>query len=384
MVRPKILIVQHSANMDGSTISGLLLVEGLLKHGWEVAVVLGFQGPAKGHFEKLSARVEVIYHKNWLRRAGFVRSAKDIVMEVIGHRKFMPFLREINPDVVYANSLVSLSAVVAARRTGVQVVWHIRELFADVGGEMYVHPYLKGLVPRLIRNLANQIVVNSQAVAKNVVGRNVRVHIVPNAVGQSHFDHDGNTTTSRRYFKLPEATVILGVPGTLRPMKGHPFFFRAIAPLLIANRDWMVIVSGDGSESYVLGLHRLVNSLRIADQVKFLGRVDDMRHFYQSCNIVVVPSRAEPFGRVIIEAFANRVPVVATGVGGIREIITDGRNGILISYKDNEQLQSAARDLLNNRGLADKIVEQAYADVKQFYTAEVYQQRIILIIERSL
>ena len=70
------------------------------------------------------------------------------------------------------------------------------------------------------------------------------------------------------------------------------------------------------------------SKLASADRIHFVGWVEDMPAFYRACDMVCIPSRAEPFGRTAIEAFAVGTPVVATAVGGLQEIVEDERTGL--------------------------------------------------------
>ncbi len=372
----KILVVQHSAALDGSAHSGLLLANGLREAGWAPHVAFGFEGPIIERYAAAGHETHVVPHDNWLRRDRPHQFAKDVWLEWRKASAFGALIEEVRPDVVYLNTVVSLAGAVAARRHGVPCVWHLREMFADVGGEMRAPSWAVPLVRQVIRARADQLVANSAATARNLLGASHDgVAVIPNAVRAAFFEEERVQEEARAAFNLSCDPPIVGVPGTLRPMKGHPFFFDAVAPVLRERAALRVAVTGDGDGEFVATLKQQVDELGIADQVHFLGWVDDMQAFYRACDLVCVPSRAEPFGRTAIEAFATGTPVVATAVGGLQEIVTDGETGRLAPYGDEEALAAAVRQLLNRPALRQQVTENARQVAEERYHERIYKSR---------
>ncbi len=388
MTRPdsagRVLLVQHSASRDGSTFSGLLLADGLRDAGWALRVVFGHSGPMEAVYAERGHATSVVPHKNWLRRAHPARFMNDVITEYRRASAFDRCIAQVRPDVVYVNSVVSLAAVVAARRAGVPVVWHLRELFADVGGEMHAPGWAKPLVRRLIARLPDRLVAPSRAIAENLLSAAAdRVTIVPNAAGRRFFEEERTRDEARRNLQLPADGPILGVPGTLRPVKGHMFFFDAVAPLVDRYPALTLAITGHGAASYEQALQARVQELGLAGRTRFLGSIADMPAFYRACDVVCVPSRAEPFGRTVIEAMAVGTPVVATAVGGIREIVRPEENGLLVPYGDHAALASALDRLLGDADLRARLVETARWDAREWFHERVYQNRLINLVYQT-
>ena len=383
---PRILFVQYSGNPSGSTISGLLAVKGFLERGWEVDAVFGFEGPYIREYAESGCRVHVVEHRNWLRGKG-IRSVRHVWNEVQASERFERLIQRLKPSVVYVNTLVSFAGIVAARRMSLPSVWHVRELFDDVGGEM--HPPLiggKALVRRVLRRFPTQIIVVSRAVAKNVMGRRLRgkTRIIPNAVSRSFFAGAGTSPPERESFGLQAANKIVGVPGGLRPVKGHDFFLKAAA--IIANHDpeCRFMISGSGPSAYRDYLESRVNRLGLSDKVVFTGRLENMSAFYGACDLICIPSQSESFGRTAIEAMAMGVPVIGTRVGGLQDIIDDGENGLLVSYGDVTALASAMERLLKNPSLRQCLGSGGRQKAEKEYSESVYQQRVVGIVDDVL
>lgn len=383
----RILLVQPTANLSGSTVSGQLVAQGFRRAGWSVDAILGDSGPGAGPYEQCGCRIRQIPHKNWLRGGNIFQAARRIGAEVGNARDFVAVMRELRPDLVYLNSLVCLAPAVAARRLRIPCVWHIRELFDDVGGEMRIPACGgKALVRWTLQHLSDRLVAISNAVRENVVGprSKVPVEVVPNAVDDGFFNQTGEAREFRKEFGLAPDLPVIGVPGTLRPMKGHEFFLQAAARLAVSEPDCQFAITGDGEPQYAARLRQLATELGLGARVSFTGTVQRMERFYRACDMVCIPSRAEPFGRTVIEAFAVGTPVVATAVGGIRETVETGRTGILVAYDDVDALVAGLKALLNDSAMRRRLSLAAAQVAREKHSAAAYGARINAIVEDVL
>lgn len=382
----RILLVQHCSERTGSTLSGLLVAEGFRRAGWEVDVAFGFDGPMIVEYAALGCRTHVVPHKSWLRGGNVLQSARRIGAEWQNAGEFTRLIDDVRPDLVYVNTLVSLAAAAAARRRSVPCVWHIRELFDDVGGEMRV-PACGGrrLVRRLVKRLSSRRVAISRAVAENILGTAApeRVDIVPNAVSPEFFEISESSAECRRRFGLPTDRPVVGVPGTLRPMKGHPFFLEAAALVSRDVPECVYAVTGSGEPGYEQSLRDQVQRLGLVEQVRFLGTIREMPQFYRACDVVCVPSVAEPFGRTVIEAFAAGTPVVATAVGGMRETIENGVSGVLVDYGDVRGLSFALQQVLGDVALRTRMACASRTAARARYGSEAYHSTLCRIVQET-
>ena len=382
-MKGRILIVQFDSNMTGSAFSGLILANGLREAGWETIVAFGHEGPMVDKFEAELHEVRIVPHKNWIRTDRFFHFIKVISKEFQASKAFEALMAEVKPELVYINTSVSFAAARAARRLKKPIIWHLRELFSDVGGEMKVPFRFAAGIRFVLTSYAHQLIAISEAVAKNMLGNSAnRAIIVPNAVDARFFDTSLDMKQARRSMGMPEDGYIIGVPGTLRPMKGHPFFFEAVVPLLKSRSDLSVVVTGGGESKYVQEVKDLVDALGIDSSVQFLGYIEDMPAFYRACNAVCIPSVAEPFGRTVIEAFSTGVPVVATAVGGINEIIDQEKNGLLVPYGDKAALVEALEKLINEKHLGALLSTRALEKARSHYHESAYKSQINEIVSR--
>jgi glycosyltransferase involved in cell wall biosynthesis len=122
---------------------------------------------------------------------------------------------------------------------------------------------------------------------------------------------------------------------------------------LLARRGWrpFFLVVGTGPRREIDALRQLATDCGVADQLVLAGRQDDVRPYLDASDVFVHPSHDEPFGLAIVEAMAMAMPVVACDSGGVPEIVTEGRDGLLVPPRSASALAQA---LGRVRALPDK------------------------------
>jgi L-malate glycosyltransferase len=151
----------------------------------------------------------------------------------------------------------------------------------------------------------------------------------------------------RRSLGLPDDAVILFTLGRFNYQKGYEDLLEAFSllPNRIASRPIYLLFAGDGP--LAASLRARSNRLHIQDRTIWLGWQDDPSPYYQMADIFVSSSRHETLGNVVLEAWAHRVPVIATNAPGPVELITDGENGVLASRRDPEDLARAIHQVIS-------------------------------------
>ena len=376
-----ISIIQFSALRDGSSLSGLSIADGLLKAGHQVHVLFAAEGPMVKIYSNLGCEVEVVAHKNWLRGGRIDRCLRNVLAERYLAKSIAERLSGEHVDLVYVNTGASYAGAVAANLLGLPCVWHLRELFVDAGGELSPPSGLRWWVRRQFCGLASQIVVNSQAVANNLLDASAsEAKVVPNAVDKKFFDRPNQNESTREKWGIGSECCVIGIPGTLRPVKGHRFAFESLEALCLDSPNVRILVTGGVTDEFGEVLKKDFSKGSWMERIAWAGEVSDMPAFYRSCDLVVVPSRSESFGRTVIEAMACSLPVVATRVGGIPEIIDDGENGLLVDYGDENALRSAVKALLENPTLKKCLGDAAYKKAQAEYSEVVHARRILEVV----
>lgn len=212
------------------------------------------------------------------------------------------------------------------------------------------------LVLKLILRLSTRIVACSESLAADVAQAyppvRDRIESVPNGMDLAEFREDPPLETGLSPYIL---TVALQVE-----KKGIDVLLRAFRNLAKDYPRHRLVLAGYGP---LLENHKeLAESLGIADRVVFLGGVerDRIQSLFAGCDLFVLPSRQEPFGIVLLEASFYRRAIVATRVGGIPEIIRDGKTGLLATAEDPEDLARKMRTALDDPEMRARLGEAAH------------------------
>lgn len=219
---------------------------------------------------------------------------------------------------------------------------------------------------QILMNSADWLVAPSRSMLDAVLTKfprlRTRSSAIHNAVDMTEFEPDGPEELQRGQHILCIALH--------HPRKAIDVLikaFKIFSQTFTGVELWLV---GDGP---ITGqLEDLVHRFGLTEHVKFLGGLGRpaVRKLLRQCSFLVLPSRDEPFGIAILEALASRKPVVASAVGGIPEIIEDGKNGILVEPENPQALCDAMITVWKDHDLAERLACAGYATVKQQFQWE--------------
>jgi glycosyltransferase involved in cell wall biosynthesis len=169
----------------------------------------------------------------------------------------------------------------------------------------------------------------------------------------------------RRRLGFDERTRVLLSVGRLSHEKGHADLVRAFPKMreLAGGLPLRLVLAGEGPERPQI--EKLCRSLNLTDVIKLVGQQDDISPYYSIADIFVLPSLSEGCPNVLLEAMAAGVPVVATAVGGVPEVVTSRRDAVLVKKNDGAALASAAAELLRDERLRNHLVTSARQVVAQ-------------------
>ncbi len=236
---------------------------------------------------------------------------------------------------------------VADWRPDVVMTWMTRATVACPRGHSVHLARLGGPYDLRRYRRADHLVVNTKGLRAWAIGQgwgDSRVHHIPNFVDATPASPVARSTLAT----AADAPVILAL-GRLHPNKAFDVALSAL-PALPRAILWL---AGDGPLRDDLA--RLAARLGVADRVRFLGWRDDVAALLAAADVLVCPSRREPFGNVVIEAWAHGVPVVAARAAGPAELIADGIDGLLVDVDDAGALAAALDRVLGDTDLAGRL-----------------------------
>ncbi len=365
----RVLFVNHVSQMSGAEASLLGLLRRLPAEGFDPEVCL----PAGGPLSERLAAVGIASHPVFLPR--IKRRASPMAHLAAGVRlgaaigRLRYLARRRGSVLVHANSnTAALAALPAARFAGVPGIWHIRDLVP------------LGALGRHLGPLATRVIAISQAVAAEAEHWGVdpaRITVVANGVDADAFRPDPAAGARLRAdLGIPPDAFVIAAVGQMVPWKGHHLLLDALGSLRrpAPDADIRAVLAGadlfGDHPEYGDALRRRAEEPDLAGAVAFLGHRPDVAAVYNACDVFVLPSRREPFGRAVIEAMACGKPVIAGAEAGPAEILTDGETGLLIPPGDATALAAAIARLREDTDLSARLAEAGLAHVRREYTEE--------------
>jgi glycosyltransferase involved in cell wall biosynthesis len=180
---------------------------------------------------------------------------------------------------------------------------------------------------------------------------------IPNWLDMERFTSLPEPEQAREAFGL-KTRYVVGVIGSLIPIKGQEEFIRAAALVAREEEDVTFAIIGNeahAEKEYVAGLHALAESLELGDRLRFVDWVKDIRSILPALTVSVVPSWRDAFSLVVIESMAAGIPVVAAAAGGPGEIVDDQITGLLVEPRSEKALAGALTRLLNDGQLRQRL-----------------------------
>jgi len=334
------------------------------QRGWRTWAALPSSGPLIDRLRTLDATVVEIPcgpyrsgHKgiqDLLRFRSDVREQVRVIGELQNRAGF---------DLIYVNGPRLLPA--AASMSGGPVLFHAHS---------HVEQTLaRKLAGRSIRRGGASVVACSNSVLEQFQNYAEKQFVIPNGTGAMEFR---DRTFAR------DGKWRIGVIGRISPEKGQAEFIRAAALLHTEFPGAQFIVCGAplfADSSYLDYAKSLAGTL----PVEFLGWREDVAAVLSELDLLIVPSRQEGMGRVVIEAFSAGVPVVACAVGGIPEVVIDLETGFLVRDTTAESLAQCIREVMRgDPAKLRQIAASARRTWERCYTVEIYQERITELMER--
>lgn len=208
-----------------------------------------------------------------------------------------------------------------------------------------------------------------------VRGRNRPTKLILNAVDRESLRGKGESSAIRQQCSNSSSPFLIGCFGRLSFEKGQDVLLRAIVEVVNENHDVVVLFLGDGPEREAL--RSLSNELGLAERVVFHPHSSVMRDYYEAVDVLVVPSRSEGLPNVLLEALCFGTPVIATDVGAVREVLTDGKTGWVVPAGDEGALGRCISAVISDKGARDRVSKAGRRLVDEKFSPRIRGQAIL-------
>lgn len=367
----RILFVDHATALGGAEISLLLLLEHLDRRRWE-PILASPGGAVAERATRLGVRVYRIEMPPLRRRWAAPWHLGQGVIALAG------LIRRERIAVVHSNTVrASVYAAAAAALTRTPHLWHVRDMPPN------------SLYARALSSTCTAAVCVSQAVARHLPA-GAPAHVLYNGVRLEDFrrSRDEAGQALRTSWGMPADAFLVGQVARLAPWKGQQAVIEAAAQVLAALPQARVaIVGGDifaDQGPYRRELQALIETLGLSSAVVLTGHREDVGHILAAFDVLVHASHDEPFGRILVEAGAAGLPVVAFADGAVPEIIVHEQTGLLVPAGDSAALAAGLRRLAENPALSRRLGAQAQQHIAAHFEIGRHTAAVEAVYEQIL
>ena len=384
----KILFYSHTGKVSGAENILLLALKRLNRNRFTPTAVCP-EGNLVDEISKLGIPVETIgqLEARFTWRIDLVFKYLLSLFRTI--RQLRSEIRKTKPDLIHANSIrAGIAATFASIGTGLPVFWHIQD-------ELKPHPFSIAIRILAAASSRTRLIAASQATAESFRGRilqwfgkHVPQRVVLNAIEPEKFEFDpANRQKIREELNLSDGEFVLGVVGQITPRKGQLELIQTFAKASAQMPSSTLLIIGapmfNKDHVYLEKLKQAVFESGLEERVKFLGLRNDVAAVMQSLDILVVNSKSEALVVVAIEAMACGTPVIATDVGGTREIIENQVSGWLVPFGVERQLVEALVAASQNTEMRAAFAEAGKKVVTDRLCAEKFIKDLEEFFEQS-
>jgi glycosyltransferase involved in cell wall biosynthesis len=361
---------EYADNHTGSPKALCDLASNLNRTTYELSLIIHRDGLLADDFRNIGGAV--------MYKQSLSLSVTNFFIYLKSIREFMSLYRNNHIDLLHFNGTGwRESAVVAAWLANIPVLLNLHNPYPqkDIRGNFNFA-------------LADKIIIVSESMRDNfknhpgILRKTICIH---NGVNLSRFTPAQSLLRST--LSINSNLPIIGFVGQMCQRKGVDLLVRSAAAIRPFHPDALFVlvgIDGVGEEGYTESMKQLAAELGVLDRFVFLGMREDIPEVMNAFDMLVVPSRAEPFGKVIIEAMACGKCVVAARVGGIPEIIEDGFNGLLIPAEDSAALGRAILRLLDDERLRRSLAIKGLQTAREKFSIEALVNKTQYVYQELL
>ena len=317
-------------------------------------------------------------YQEMLSNAG-VRVSSQMIrhrFDISAIRRIRSILKNTKYDIIYAPANHSLAvALFASRGMSIKHVGY-RGMVGNLSRwdpacrVTYFHPRL------------DNIICVCNAVREYLLSVDIPAHKLTTIYkGHDISWYDKSPPVDTVDFGIPEGAFVVGVTGNMRPVKGIPVLLEALRYIPEQVPIYLVCI-GHVTDKQI---SRLLKDPQIGSRAYFPGFIPQASRYAKTFDCMVMPSiKREGLPRAIIEAMAQKVPVIVTDIGGMPELVRDNQDGLVVPANDSHALARALMQMYEEPSLRKRLTENALKSIKENFNIQTTIKEVIALFERLI
>ena len=355
----KILYLSSSVNLWGARKSLLDILTHLDRETFSPIVVCSSSGPLTEKLNEINIPYRIAKMRLWRKGKYFPWIPSTVI-------RLVKLIKEEKISLVHSNSHSDAPyGILACKFRKIPVISHIRDIIQSDKVDKYLLKH------------ADRIIAVSNAAAdafKGMKDSDEKLLVINNSLDMNKFKA---TEDIREKLNISGDDMVIGIVGQISRLKGHDVFLKAASIIMKENKRVKFLIIGEVRRERDQGLcEALINKLNLKENVIFTGYRDDVANLMASIDILAFPTLKESFGRSAIEAMAHAKPVVASNVGGVPEIVIDGKTGTLVPPGSPEKLADGLLELINDKKKREDMGNEGLRVVREKFDIKDMMNRI--------
>ncbi len=379
----KILYVHAKGEIGGSDISLLTILKNIDRKRFSPNVIVAKKGPYFSDYKNHSDKCEETEFSVLKSPDNLMEFLKIVMLFIPSVLRIWFIIKKWKIDLVHVNTIVIPSALIAAKLAGKPLIVHKREIIT--------RKFISNILDLVTYLLADKVIAISNAVKNSSLEQlKKKTIVIYNGADISDIKSERQNKL-RKSYNITNDTLLIGIFSRIEPWKGQHVVIEALPNVLSKFRNIKMIIFGKPytrkGEKYFERLRLLVNKLNLQKIVLFPGLIKSANEIYSDFDLVILPSvEPEPLGRVLIESMIAKRVVIATNIGGVKEIIKNGKTGVLVEPKSVDGISDAVVKLLKSENLRETMGNNARKEAIRLFDMKLLIkniEKIYLSMNRS-
>lgn len=379
MKKIKIALVITRLDRGGAPDLLLTMINHLDRNRYDITLISGLTlYPLSGIQEIDKKNIKLIY-------VSCLRREINPILDILAGFKLYRIFRRERFDIVHTHTAkAGVLARITAKLAGKSKIVHLPHGHNFYGYFGPLRTKLAIFLERFIAHFTDRLIVltelEKQDFLKFKVGKINKITVINSGLNLDRYKRAATDHIKKREeFSVQDNEFLVGMIGRLEPIKGPQYFVEASRLVYKEIPATKFLVAGDGTLKPEL--ESQCRKLGIYNRFIFTGWRDDVPEILPILDILVLPSLNEAVGRILIEAGACAVAVIASNVGGIPEIVRDNYTGVLVTAGDSHKLAETIISLLKDKDKRLKMGEDAKAWIDDKFSAKVMADRFAKLYE---